>query len=124
MATAGPSTTCQVRVGVRIRPLTSQEIKQGGKQVLDVAPPSVGIGERRFTYDAVFDSHIAQEELYESVSRPLLASFVDGYNATVSFENEPRDSVSIVFLMFSSPIDYGVRPNRFRKDVGSGALRS
>lgn len=52
--------------------------------MLDVSPPCVGIGERRFTYDAVFDSSVAQQELYESVSGPLLASFVDGYNATVS----------------------------------------
>jgi hypothetical protein len=83
MATSGSSSCCQVRVGVRIRPLTSNEIKQGGKKVLDVSPPCLGIGERRFTYDAVFDSHISQQELYESVSKPLLASFVDGYNATV-----------------------------------------
>jgi len=67
-----------------MRPLTSQEIKQGGKQVLDIAPPCIGIGERRFTYDAVFDSYVGQQELYESISKPLLGSFVDGYNATVS----------------------------------------
>jgi hypothetical protein len=81
----GASSSCQVRVGVRIRPLTSKEIKQGGKPVLGVAPPSIGIGERRFTYDAVFDSYVGQQELYESVSGPLLGSFVDGYNATVSY---------------------------------------
>ena len=78
------SSSCQVRVGVRIRPVTAQEIKQGGKQVVDVAPPCVGIGERRFTYDAVFDSYVGQQELYDSVSKPLLSSFLDGYNATVS----------------------------------------
>lgn len=55
--------------------------------MLDVNPPSVGIGERRFTYDAVFDSQVSQEELYNSVSKPLLGSFVDGYNATVSQAN-------------------------------------
>ena len=76
--------TSRVRVGVRIRPLTSQEIHQGGKPSLNVSPPSVGIGERRFTYDAVFDSNVSQLELYETVSTPLITSFVDGYNATVS----------------------------------------
>lgn len=75
---------CQVRVGVRIRPVTSQEIKQGGKEVLNVTAPSIGIGERCFTYDAVFGSHIGQQELYDHISKPLLGSFVDGYNATVS----------------------------------------
>ncbi len=75
----------RVRVGVRIRPLTSQEIQQGGKSSLsiDLDSPSIRMGPRRFTYDAVFDSRCAQSELYERVSEPLLASFVDGYNATV-----------------------------------------
>ena len=41
------------------------------------------MGKRRFTYDAVFDSNFSQTDLYESVSAPLLSSFVDGYNATV-----------------------------------------
>eukprot|EP00536_Pseudo-nitzschia_multiseries_P002764 jgi/Psemu1/184230/e_gw1.38.172.1 len=41
------------------------------------------MGRRIFTYDAVFDSNFGQEELYESVSAPLLSSFIDGYNATI-----------------------------------------
>jgi predicted neutral ceramidase superfamily lipid hydrolase len=74
----------QVRVGVRVRPLTSKEIQQGGKSSVSVTPPVVGIGQRRFTYDVAFDSNVSQLELYESVSAPLLKSYVDGYNATVS----------------------------------------
>lgn len=89
--TSTASSACQVRVGVRIRPLTSNEHKQGGKQILNVSPSSslssqtssISIGERKFTYDAVFDANISQQELYESVSKPLLGSFIDGYNATV-----------------------------------------
>lgn len=46
-------------------------------------PPCIGIGERRFTYDAIFGSHVGQQELYDNVSKPLLSSFLDGYNATV-----------------------------------------
>lgn len=76
---------CNVRVGVRVRPLTSKEIQQGGKLSLVVSQPSVSIGQRRFTYDAVFDSNIEQQELYDSISAPLLTSYVDGYNATVSY---------------------------------------
>lgn len=77
-------TTSQVRVGVRVRPLTSQENSQGGKCVVDVYSPTVGIGERRFTYDSVFDSNVTQSDLYDTVAPPLLGSFLDGYNATVS----------------------------------------
>jgi hypothetical protein len=72
-----------VRVAVRVRPLTSQEIGQGGKSVLKVTAPEIRLGERRFTYDAVFDDDVTQQDLYQQVSAPLLTSFVDGYNATV-----------------------------------------
>jgi kinesin family protein 15 len=76
-------TTSQVRVGVRVRPLASKEIQQGGKISPAVVPPSISIGQRKFTYDDVFDSNVEQAELYDNVSTPLLKSFVDGYNATV-----------------------------------------
>ena len=78
--------SCQVRVAVRIRPLTPQEVGQGDNQVVEAIPPTVGIGERKFTYDAVFDSRVTQHDLYGSVSGPLLKSFLDGYNATVGPE--------------------------------------
>ena len=80
------SATSQVRVAVRIRPLTPQEVGQGANQVVQAVPPTVGIGERRFTYDAVFDSHVTQPDLYSSVSGPLLKSFLEGYNATVRID--------------------------------------
>ena len=77
--------TCQVRVGVRVRPLASKEIQQGGKLSLSINPPaSITIASHNtFTFDAVFDSQTDQDTLYHSVSASLLESFVDGYNATV-----------------------------------------
>jgi hypothetical protein len=103
MATTSPLSTsnsssnnaCQVRVGVRIRPLTSQEAGEGGNSVLAVQQQQqqqhghqqqqqeIRLGQRRFTYDAVFDADVSQHDLYQSVSAPLLTSFLDGYNATV-----------------------------------------
>ena len=79
-------TCCQVRVGVRVRPLASKEIQQGGKLSLSIHPPaSIQIASQKtsFTYDVVFDSQTDQDSLYNSVSDSLLASFVEGYNATV-----------------------------------------
>lgn len=79
----------RVQVGVRIRPLASQEIQSGGKSSLNVESPSIRMGQRQFTYDAIFDDSCGQKDLYDRVSGPLLSSFVDGYNATV------RQSISI-----------------------------
>ena len=85
-STPMPSSLCsKVRVGVRIRPLTAREEGEGGHRVLKVVQPEIRLGERRFTYDAVFDSDVSQSDLYQDVSPPLLRSFLDGYNATVSF---------------------------------------
>ena len=87
-ADAPAATTSQVRVGVRIRPLTRQEVDQGGKNVLTAVPPEIRLGNnRRFTYDAVFDSNVTQADLYAQVSAPLQNSFLDGYNATVCVEH-------------------------------------
>ena len=79
------SRTCQVRVGVRVRPLASKELQQSGKVSLSINPPaSISIASHKtFSFDAVFDSETDQESLYDSVSTSLLDSFVEGYNATV-----------------------------------------
>lgn len=79
--------SCQVRVGVRVRPLTSGEISSDGKAVVEASPidRTVAVAKRKFTYDAVFDSSVTQSDLYDAVSPSLLGSFLDGYNATVSF---------------------------------------
>jgi hypothetical protein len=74
---------CRVRVGVRIRPLTSQEAGEGGNSVLAVHQhqqhrQEIRLGQRRFTYDTVFDEDVSQQDLYQSVSAPLLTSFLNG----------------------------------------------
>ena len=77
--------SCQVRVGVRVRPLTSTELSSGGNAVVDARPieRTVNVAGRKFTYDAVFDDQVTQSDLYRAVSPSLLGSFLDGYNATV-----------------------------------------
>lgn len=91
----------RVRVGVRVRPLASQEIAQGGHCSLTADSPTIRMGRRTFTYDAVFDSNFDQTELYESVSTPLLSSFADGYNATVSLDQKNRQSALVIISLFS-----------------------
>ena len=85
------SNSSQVRVGVRVRPLTSKEASEGGKVVVDVNAfdRTVAISRRKFTYDAVFHSDVTNSDLDENVAPPLLGAFLNGYNATVSFFPEP-----------------------------------
>ena len=79
------SNSSQVRVGVRIRPLTSKEASEGGNVVVDANAfdRTVTISKRQFTYDSVFHSKVTQPELYNDVAPPLLDAFLNGYNATV-----------------------------------------
>lgn len=75
----------QVRVGVRIRPLTSKETSDGGKAVVvgNAFDRTVSLSKRKFTYDNVFPSNVTQTDLYSTSAPPLLRSFLQGYNATV-----------------------------------------
>ena len=77
--------TSQVRVGVRIRPLTSKESAEGGHAVVDsnAFDRAVSLSKRKFTYDSVFHSSVTQSDLYSDVAPPLLDAFLNGYNSTV-----------------------------------------
>lgn len=79
-------TSSQVRVGVRVRPISAKE-QGSGETVLEVENRTISLSGRRFTYDHVFDSHTSQQRLYEQVSPSLLQSFLEGYNATVRARN-------------------------------------
>jgi len=97
------SASSQVRVGVRIRPITYNEQSKGAKAIVstsinnssnDIATgatapvtATVDILERKFTFDSVFDEHMTQSQLYDSVvgdgTNNMLEAFLDGYNATI-----------------------------------------
>ncbi|KAL7464918.1 hypothetical protein ACHAXS_005246 [Conticribra weissflogii] len=80
-----PKDGSQVRVGVRIRPLTPKESSEGGKAVVvgNAFDRTVTISNRKFTYDQVFHPNVSNPDLYRSVAPPLLSAFLNGYNATV-----------------------------------------
>lgn len=84
MALAAAATS-QVRVGVRIRPLTSKETSEGGKDVVlgNTFNRTISLSKRKFTYDSVFHSNVAQSDLYNDIAPPLLDAFLNGYNSTV-----------------------------------------
>ncbi len=87
--TTANTTTSQVRVGVRIRPLTSKESSEGGRPIVqsDTLNNTVSLlpqqQKRQFTYDSVFHENVTQCDLYGDVSPLLLDAFLGGFNATV-----------------------------------------
>ncbi len=86
-AAAASSNSCNVRVGVRVRPLTASEHASASSSVVAVhqAERSISIGTRSFKYDMVFDWRVAQKDMYSGVgAKGMLEGVFDGYNATVS----------------------------------------
>lgn len=76
----------QVRVGVRIRPLTSDEQAQGGKSIVNssYSDSTIELLDRKFTFDSVYDETVPQDQLYNCVgSDRMLEAFLDGYNSTI-----------------------------------------
>ena len=84
-----------VQVVVRCRPMDEKETTRGFSRVVE-AIPSRGVVEIRnpredpsrdnvkiFTFDAVYDWHSNQQELYEETVRPLVSSVLDGFNGTI-----------------------------------------
>ena len=115
--------TCQVRVCVRVRPITAKEQESGASNTLEVAnSKSIQLSGRRFTFDSVFDASTSQNDLYRSVAPSLMQSFLDGYNATVCFREIAQ--VCIHSTLSHDEVDCFlgncVRPDWLGKDVYDG----
>ncbi|GFH45956.1 kinesin family member 4/21/27 [Chaetoceros tenuissimus] len=81
-----PNSTSQVRVAVRIRPLTDEEHTLNGQRIVDVNShaSSISISSRKYTFDSVFDESLSQSSLYSHVrSDGMLENFLDGFNVTI-----------------------------------------
>ena len=75
-----------VRVGLRIRPLNPKELGEGCQQCINIVPgrPQIVIGnDKAFTYDYVFDTGSAQENIFNQTVEPLVDGLFNGFNATV-----------------------------------------
>ncbi|CAB1319455.1 unnamed protein product [Coregonus sp. 'balchen'] len=75
-----------VRVAVRVRPLLPKEVLHNHQVCVRVVPDSAQVmlgSDRTFSFDHVFGPTASQDQFYESCVKSLVASLVDGYNATV-----------------------------------------
>ncbi|KAG2466284.1 KIF27 protein, partial [Polypterus senegalus] len=75
-----------VRVAVRVRPLLPKEIFRHQHVCVRIVPNTqqVIIGkDRAFTFDFVFGQKSAQDQVYATCIKPLVLSFIEGYNVTI-----------------------------------------
>ena len=73
-----PSKESNIQVGVRIRPLRSDEEK-----VVDTADTQVVVNGKTFNFDLVLEREASQEEVYTKMVSDRVHSVINGYNATV-----------------------------------------
>eukprot|EP00730_Choanoeca_flexa_P001185 TRINITY_DN10520_c0_g1_i6.p1 TRINITY_DN10520_c0_g1~~TRINITY_DN10520_c0_g1_i6.p1 ORF type:complete len:912 (+),score=229.97 TRINITY_DN10520_c0_g1_i6:128-2863(+) len=113
----------RITVAVRARPLLEKEAKAGSEnivscldgKVLVLRDPSANSDDilrrnrsqdRRFAFDHVLDHQASQKDVYCTVARPLLKSFVAGYNCTV-FAYGPT-SAGKTYSMLGTPDSPGI----------------
>lgn len=80
------SNTTNVKVAVRIRPLSSKERVSGSTECISTVlgvPQIVAGPDRSFTFDSVFAGDCRQLDVFEELVAPLLDSYFDGFNCTI-----------------------------------------
>ncbi|KAL8509810.1 hypothetical protein ACS0TY_016873 [Phlomoides rotata] len=66
-----------VKVAVRIRPAV------GDTAFRKVSKDSLVVGDRKYTFDAVFETNSTQEDVYQLVGAPLVKEALSGYNTSI-----------------------------------------
>lgn len=79
------NTSSNVRVAVRVRPLTPKELLSGSHSCIQtVSTSQLLIGSKRsFAYDFVFDETTNQETIYTKCVKELVEGVFEGYNSCV-----------------------------------------
>mmetsp|Transcript_21755 Transcript_21755/g.43665 ORF Transcript_21755/g.43665 Transcript_21755/m.43665 type:complete len:1173 (-) Transcript_21755:258-3776(-) len=76
--------SCNVKVAVRVRPLSGAErARSEGECIRFPNENQVLIGKRPFTFDKLFRQSSTQHEMYSECVENLVDQFIKGYNATV-----------------------------------------
>lgn len=96
MGVGSEESTANLRVAVRLRPLTAKEqtrkeakvVSTSGNRVVVsnsssvLGPRSVGL-EKMFQFDAAFGPYASQREIFETMVHPVVEEVLAGYNCTV-----------------------------------------
>ena len=88
---ARKKTTERVKVYVRVRPHTEEEIRSTGRETIVECIDSVRNSlfirkeseKKQFSYDSVFDPYITQKEVFNKLAKPVVDSVLEGYNGTI-----------------------------------------
>lgn len=83
------SSTTNVKVAVRCRPMSDRERKEGHTSVASVDDTGrsttlqTSRGARTFTFDHSYPPEVGQDVIYRDLAQPLVEKALGGYNGTV-----------------------------------------
>ncbi|CAL8106522.1 unnamed protein product [Calicophoron daubneyi] len=83
---ASESDSTSVHVAVRVRPQSAKEklaMNQICTAVASNAPQLMLGKDSSFTFDYVFNIHSTQEQIFQTLAKPLIDGCMNGYNATI-----------------------------------------
>lgn len=92
-AAANPKASCNVQVAVRCRPLNSEEKRENQSSIVtcesEAKTVKISYGQagmkttKSYNFDKVFGVYSRQEEVYESMVRPIVDEVLEGFNCTI-----------------------------------------
>ncbi|XP_033212363.1 kinesin-like protein KIF3A [Belonocnema kinseyi] len=117
-----------VRVVVRVRPLSKKELENNCKKItkIDTLNAEITIenanrGEppKVFSFDAVFDTNSTQVDIYNETARPIVEKVLQGYNGTIfAYGQTGTGKTYTMSGEKTSPQVRGIIPNTFAHIFG------
>jgi len=104
-----------VKVAVRVRPLSTKELNRNCQTIINVVDSSIHVKaldnqriERQFAFDYCYDSNSLQENVYNDLGKPLIVKALDGFNGTIFAYGQTGSGKS--HSMTGSSEDKGIIP--------------
>ena len=75
---------CNIRVVCRVRPMNAMEERNGSQAIVKVTgDDSLSMSSKTYNFDQVFKQTCTQEDIYNSVAKPIVADVLSGFNGTI-----------------------------------------
>lgn len=79
----GSSVTECIKVIVRVRPITPREAVDGSSVPLCEGKTRISVADRQYTFDRVFDQLSTQEQIFETVGKPIVDACLNGAHGSI-----------------------------------------
>ena len=80
---------------------------------------SIGVEQKTFTFDNVYDEEATQEQVYTDCAQPIIQEVVDGYNGTIFCYGQTGTGKTFTMAgIEGDPIYRGIMPRAFEDIYG------